>query len=294
MTPLEFVLLGHPVQHSMSPVIHSVVYQRHGLPHRYVTVDCPTEEHVREQIEALRQGRIAGANVTVPWKRVALRFADRADETASAMGAANTLVRESDGSVVAHNTDVEALRDRIAAGVRPGGREALILGNGGAALAAVVACRRAGFDSIGVTARGWRSFEPISEWKHREEFERLGAKPLSWDSSERGELHDVAREAAVIVQATSAGMAGHGGGEAVVQVIPWHALRSDVFLYDLVYNPPITPFLLKGRALELASEGGLSMLVEQAALAIGLWLGVAAPRVEMTAAAERLLLGLRE
>jgi len=65
-----------------------------------------------------------------------------------------------------------------------------------------------------------------------------------------------------------------------------------VFLYDVVYNPPVTPLLHKARALSLACEGGLSMLVGQAALAVELWLGVSAPRAEMRAAAERTLLGV--
>ena len=65
-----------------------------------------------------------------------------------------------------------------------------------------------------------------------------------------------------------------------------------MFLYDLVYNPPETPFLERARAMGLRSEGGLSMLVAQAALAVEIWLGLSAPRAEMTAAAERMLHGL--
>ena len=76
--PLTFVLLGHPVAHSVSPAIHGAAYRALGAPHRYEVRDCPTPEHVRAQVEAIRSGALAGANVTVPWKRLALELADRA------------------------------------------------------------------------------------------------------------------------------------------------------------------------------------------------------------------------
>jgi shikimate dehydrogenase len=290
MSAKEFVLLGHPVGHSMSPAIHGAVYQRYGLEHRYLTVDCPDESALARQIERLRTGEIAGANVTVPWKREALRLADRADATAAATGAANVLRLDDDGRVVAYNTDVEALAERIRRGAVPGAERAVVLGNGGAAQAAVVACRTVGIESIDVTGRSWRVGDDPAGFRHRAEFDRLRARPVAWSDAEQSELRVALLGASVIVQATSAGMLGKGGGEGVAELLPWKRLRSDVFLYDVVYNPPVTPFLERARSLGLSAEGGLSMLVGQAALAVTLWLDVAAPRAEMAAAAERHLL----
>jgi len=288
---LNFILIGHPVAHSMSPAIHGAVYRRHGLPHAYEAVDCPSEQDVLRQIDRVRRGEIAGANVTVPWKRFALASADRADATAADTGAANVLLRADDGAVVAHNTDVAALAERLAAG-KAQGDAAVVLGNGGAALAAVAACRAAGATSVTVSARSWIDEADPSSWRGRADFDRLGAELATWSRAESSRLSNALRSAAVVVQSTSAGMVGAGGGQELADMIPWKRLRSDAFLYDVVYNPPITPFLERARSLGLKGEGGLSMLVGQAALAVRLWLGIAAPRAEMTAAAERLLFGM--
>ena len=93
----------------------------------------------------------------------------------------------------------------------------------------------------------------------------------------------------VIVQATSAGMKGADDGRIVGDVVPWSRLAPGVLAYDVVYNPPLTPFLAAAKAHGVEARGGLGMLVGQAALSIELWLGVQAPRQAMSEAAERRL-----
>src|SRR5690242_6072985 len=107
--PLRFVLIGHPVGHSVSPAIHGAAYRALGVQHRYDVCDCPTPDDVRAQVARLRAREIAGANVTVPWKRLALELADRSDASARATGVANVLSRADDGQIVASNTDAGAL-----------------------------------------------------------------------------------------------------------------------------------------------------------------------------------------
>lgn len=297
LTPQSFILIGHPIAHSMSPAIHAAVYRHHRLPHSYEAVDCPDDTSVRGQVERLRQGAIQGANVTVPWKRLALALADRADPSAADTGAANVLARDDDGRVVAYNTDVGALSQRLAAGLvranprAPAVEHAVVLGNGGAALAAVVASQRAGAQRVVVSARSWSDSAAVEDWPHKAEFERLGATAVSWSSAGDSELAARLLEAQLVVQATSAGMLGKSGGDELAALVPWDNLRSDVFVYDVVYNPPVTPFLERALALGLTHEGGLSMLVGQAALAVALWLKLDPPLAEMTAAAEAALFG---
>jgi len=105
----RFVLIGHPVAHSLSPVIHRAAYQELELSHRYELVDCPDEAAVVKVVDALRSGEIAGANVTIPWKRLALKLADMVAPSVQRVGVANVLARGADGAIVAHNTDVPAL-----------------------------------------------------------------------------------------------------------------------------------------------------------------------------------------
>jgi shikimate dehydrogenase len=274
--PLTFVLLGHPVAHSVSPAIHGAAYRALGAPHRYEVRDCPTPDHVHAQVELIRSRALAGANVTVPWKRLALELADRADDSARATGVANVLSCDERGVITASNTDAGALAQEIAA-LHPAPRRAAIIGAGGAAQAAVVACRSLGLVDIAVGSRSWRSAEPAASWKHAATFERLGATPRAWPEHaldrRSGVLTASLLEADVIVQATSAGMHGAGPGEEVSDWVPWRELSRNAVAIDVVYNPRITPFIAAAQAAGVVHRGGLGMLVRQAALALEIWLG---------------------
>ncbi len=298
----RFVLIGHPVAHSLSPAIHRAAYHALGVEHDYDLIDAPDEAAVRHTVDALRAGRIAGANVTVPHKRLALELADRAHPLAAGTGAANVLAREG-GEVVAYNTDVLALVDELEARAS-GARVAAVVGNGGAALAAVAACRSLHVDTVGVVARSWHADRNLDEWPRAELFRKAGATVMPWPSepvSGRAESDHVAGDAwstlvassQIIVQATSAGMLGVGEGESVRDIVPWLRLAPDTLAFDVVYNPPVTPFLEAAHAAGVASEGGLGMLVGQAARAIELWLGTEPPREPMRQAAEQALGGGR-
>jgi len=295
--PCRFVLLGHPVGHSVSPAIHGAAYRALGVQHRYDVCDCPTAADVRAQVERLRAGEIAGANVTVPHKRLALELADASDESARATGVANVLSRASDGRVVASNTDAGALADEIAS-LHSAPRRAAIIGAGGAAQAAVVACRSLGIERIGVSSRGWLIGTPRDGWKHAPVFESLGAESWAWPESDQDARAEVfpsfLRASDVIIQATSAGMRGAGPGEAVSAWVPWRELQPAAVAIDIVYNPSVTPFLRAAEAAGIAHRGGLGMLVRQAALALRIWLGKAPGWVEpdlaeLSAAAEAAL-----
>lgn len=285
---LRFVLIGHPVSHSISPAIHRAAYRALDLPHQYEASDCPDEDSVEHQVQRVRTGEIAGANVTVPHKLLALSLADVVDASAQHVGAANVLLRDTAGKVVAHNTDALALTDELGRGAPQ--QTALVLGNGGAALAAVVACRGTGVGKVYVTARRFSAEMSQAQWPMGAALRALGAELLPWDD---GALVPVLQQAAFVVQATSAGMKGAGPGEEINRVLPWSAVPRDALLYDLVYNPAQTPFLARARALGLRGSNGLGMLVGQAARAFTLWLGVAAPIASMREAAEQALYGER-
>lgn len=289
---LRFVLLGHPVRHSVSPAIHREAYRLLGLPHRYDLLDVPDLAALEKALGAVRRGEIAGANVTIPWKREALRLADRATPEASRVGAANVLSRAPDGALLADNTDVPALSDELER-LSPNAKTALILGAGGAALAAVLAAQRAGAEVVGVSARRWQGKVDPKSSAGAADFARLGAELLAWPrDSERGvsgPLVELARRADLVIQATSAGMLGKDPGSSVADVVPWPELKVSAAAYDLVYNPLETEFLRLARARGLASSHGLSMLVGQAGHAIRIWLGAAPPLGPLEAAALRAL-----
>lgn len=275
----RFVLLGHPVAHSLSPAIHAAAYRALGLPHRYELCDCPSSADLERALRRIRSGEVAGANVTVPYKAHALALADRADSRATETGAANVLVLEG-SELVAYNTDASALSAELAL-YAPGATAAVIFGAGGAARAAMSACRERGFRDVFVVARN----------VERSVLARLGAVELAWPAGAHAAawVADAVSATDVLIQATSLGMTGGPPGERVAELVPWERVPSSALAYDVVYTPAVTPFLRAARAHGLSAVGGLGMLVGQAAQTFAQWLGVEPPVEAMRQAAEDAL-----
>ncbi len=291
----RFGLIGHPVAHSLSPVIHDAAYRALGLPHRYELLDCPDEASVHGAVARLRSGELAGLNVTIPWKRLAVQLADVVTPAVQRVCAANVLARGADGAIIAHNTDVPALVEEF---LRLSGtvRRVLVIGNGGAAPAVVAAATHAGADRVFVSARRFQVDEPESAWPHGANFLAQGARLLAWPDVDRvakSRFREVSARLDLIVQCTSAGMHGADDGQALAALVPWEHLPQSALAYDLIYNPATTPFLTSARACGLKAENGLGMLVAQAALAIDVWLSVSPPRTPLRAAAEAALIARR-
>jgi len=271
----------------LSPVIHRAAYRELGLAHSYDVVDCPDEAAVVKVVDALRSGEIAGANVTIPWKRLALTLADMLTPQVQQVGVANVLVRGADGAIVAHNTDVPALAEefqRLAGSVR----RVLVIGNGGSAPAVVAAAQQAGADRVSLTARKFLATVPEAEWPHIAELVARGVSPLAWPESDaraKSRLREAVARIDLIVNCTSAGMTGTDDGQKLAEVVPWEHIPQSALAYDLIYNPASTPFLERARSCGLGAENGLGMLVAQAALAIELWLSVSPSRAVLLAAA---------
>ncbi len=289
----RFVLIGHPVGHSLSPVIHAVAYRELGRTARYDLVDCPDEAAVAAEVDRVREGQVVGANVTVPHKRLALALADRVDESAEVVGAANVLSRSPEGEVVAHNTDARGLADDLrrlfAEGdsTDPDGTAAII-GNGGAALGAVVACQLVGMKRVVVVARRFAAELPRTEWPRADAFTRLGAEVVAWPSAADDAWDRAIRSSDLVIQATSAGMHGADSGAGVADLVPWKDL-SRIYAYDLVYVPRETPFLAAASQTGHPHRGGLGMLVGQAARAIEIWWGELPPVAPLLQAANEAL-----
>ncbi|WP_394847246.1 shikimate dehydrogenase [Pendulispora brunnea] len=282
MTTRRFAVIGDPVAHSKSPRMHGAAFRALGLPHTYEAVRVGPDE-LEGLVRDLRAGKYDGVNVTVPHKERVLAFVDELDPSARAVGAGNTLVRQENGAVVAHNTDVPALvaelrelaPERDAEGWAE--KQALVLGSGGAARAAVVALAVMGVRLITVRARSVERATTLAELVMRAGAPALlRAQPLA-PSEDDGGFN-------VIVQTTSCGMEGAAPGEAVSGAVDWDRLAPDAVALDAVYSPPETPFLRAAFGRNLRVKNGLGMLTAQGALAFELWLGVRAPREVMRAA----------
>jgi shikimate dehydrogenase len=255
---VRLVLLGDPVAHSRSPAIHRAALAAAGIEGRYEArrVDGPG---VYRACAEMRAGDLAGANVTMPHKRVAAAAADRLAAEAARCGAVNTLV-PAGGEVVGHNTDVGGLRlAQEWAGI-PADAAVLVLGAGGAAAAALVAFAGS---VLAISARRPGAAGALAAAVGVE------AREVPWGVPVPG---------AVVVNATPLGMQG--------EALPPGVLAAAVGgLIDLPYAEEATPAIAEARRRGWPAAGGLEVLVAQAALAFRLWTGREAPLDVMRRAA---------
>jgi shikimate dehydrogenase len=258
MTRRCFVI-GHPIGHSRSPLIHGAWIAEHGLDGSYDRIDVAPGE-LAGFLDRVRAGDYAGGNVTVPHKEAALRLVDEASETASAMGAVNTIWREG-GRLHGDNTDAAGFLAHLDMSV-PGWagqvRTALILGAGGAARAIGYGLKARGLGRIILVNR--------SAARARELALALGS-PL--DARDWSERHDLVAEADLIVNTTALGMKGQPPLE-----LDLAGLRPGTIVDDIVYVPLRTALLDEAERRGGVIVDGLGMLLHQAVPGFTRWFGV--------------------
>ena len=274
-----FTLLGHPVAHSVSPAMHNAAADAIGMDYRYSATDVAPED-LPAVLERLRSGEWDGANVTIPHKQSVLPLLDELGETATALGAANTLVR--DGTRLrGENTDVPGfLAELDLFGVELAGRPALILGAGGSARAVAFALLQRGAE-VRILARNLPAAVQFARELHR----ATGGHLLNFEWTPT-DLGDASQGCALAVNCTPLGMTPQTQSTPWFPVIPF---PPNMLLYDLVYNPSETMLVRQARSHGLRAAGGLGMLVQQGALAFARWTGCQPPVEAMHAAAKKAL-----
>jgi len=262
-------VIGDPVAHSRSPVIHQYWLKQAGLDLDYRATRVTRADLSDYLAERRADPHWRGCNVTMPLKLDALMLADEAGDHAVAAGAANVLLPK-EGRLVAGNTDVGAVLDvlgpRLAKGAAGG---ITLLGNGGAARAVLVALRLMGMETVRIQARDLAAATKLAV-----EF-GLSLQPSPFDAP-------VGTDG--LINATPLGMAGFPGLAVHISAMP-----PAGWLFDLVTDPVETPLLRAARQRGLATIDGLAMLVAQAAASFMLLFGREAPRQDD----EALMAGLR-
>jgi shikimate dehydrogenase len=255
-------VLGFPVEHSLSPVMHNAAFRELGLDWRYVKLPVPPERF-RETARALAGSGYRGANVTIPHKLAALEIADEPSEAARAIGAANSLTF-ADGAIAADNTDAGGLLSALAAEyVEPVGMRALVLGAGGAGRAAAWALREAGAAEVAV-------------WNRTPERAAELARELGVRHATRPEPCEL------LVNATSVGLRG----EDALEGLRLAHLDPPSVVVDFVYSHEgPTPIQAWGERAGATVVDGIEVLVRQGALSLEAWTGSRAPLEVMREAA---------
>jgi shikimate dehydrogenase len=242
-------VLGHPIAHSKSPAMHSVWLKRHTIPARYLAFDVLPED-LPAAIRGLHALGAIGCNITLPHKEAALTLCHEVSPHAQALGAVNTLVFKKD-KIIGDNTDPAGFWQGLItqAPCPVPHRPIVILGAGGAARGVVAALS----DHVGcpliilnrtlARAEGLRTLAP-----------NLITGPLS---------APLPPDTQMVVNTLSSGAAAPD-----ISNVP-----PDCWLYDLSYNPPLTPFLAAGQGRGLRGINGAAMLAHQGAAAFALWFG---------------------
>ena len=262
-TPGRLVLLGHPVAHSLSPRFQNAALHAAGMSLRYEAVDVAPEE-LDAMLGALASVNAAG-NATIPHKERLFAACARCTTVAERARAVNTFWHE-DGVLVGDNTDVGGIRASAAEllGGEPRGIVVGVLGAGGAAAGVLTA------------VESWTGCRAIV---HNRTPERARALCARFPSvAECGDVARIAREAHLVVNATSVGLTDDHLPMSL------DSLRTSTAVFDLVYRPGETAFVRGARARGHRAVDGLPMLVEQGALAFECWFGVAPDRAAMWAA----------
>lgn len=260
-------VIGDPIEHTMSPVMHNAAFKELGLDYLYVSFRVRKEE-LGEVMESVRALNMRGLNVTLPHKVAIIPFLDKLDPLAKKIGAVNTIVND-DGVLTGYNTDatgfLQALLDN---GVKPEGKRVVILGAGGAsrAISYILAER--------VTHLVILNRRLELDWAKAlaQRISRVSKEVKALELNEKN-LKTVLAGADILINATSVGMSP----DANKTPVPARLLKASLIVFDIVYNPIQTRLRKEAEAAGAQTIGGLDMLVWQGAIAFEKWTGQKAP-----------------
>lgn len=253
MMPRCFGVIGDPIEHSRSPLMHAAAFAALNLPYHYLPFRVPPGR-LEPAIRGAAALGFGGLNVTVPHKQAALSLCDELSPTAERIAAVNTLCFR-DGAILGHNTDARGLLDALAELGGPPAKQAVVLGSGGASLAVVDALLH-GVAGLEIT---WVSRAPEQVLVLASMRDRV--RVIGWDQlgAPRGDL---------LINTTTVGLAG--GPEAFPVDVDLGELEPRARVIDIVY--PRSPLLDRAAAKGLVVQDGLAMLLWQGVRALELWL----------------------
>ncbi|EUJ26112.1 shikimate dehydrogenase [Listeria cornellensis] len=255
-----YCVIGNPIAHSLSPVMHTALLEQNHLNASYVPF-LIEKQNFKPAIEGMKALGVSGFNVTSPFKEVVLPFLDALDSEAKACGAVNTVVARN-GRWIGYNTDgvgflqgLESIRkitetDQI-----------LILGAGGASKAIFHALMHHTNAKVTVANRTFeKAVKMVAGTAHR--------------AISLAEAESQITDFTIVIQTTSSGLTKEN--EALP--IRLHDVTAGTIVSDIIYNPAETPFLKEAKAYGAVTQNGLPMFVNQAAIAFELWTGIEADR----------------
>ncbi|MFC2034083.1 shikimate dehydrogenase [Chloroflexota bacterium] len=273
-------LIGDPVEHSMSPIMHNAAFRELGIDYLYLPFRVKKENLLRA-IEGMRALNIKGLNVTIPHKVEVMKCLDKLDPLAEKIGAVNTIVNDN-GSLTGYNTDASGfLQTLLEKGVNPEGKKVVILGAGGASRAISFILADKGAKLIILN----RLLE--LEWAEKlaDRISQVFNMEVPTKEMNKENLEEALNKADILVNTTSVGMSP----DISKTPIDADLLKPGLIIFDIIYNPIKTRLVKEAEATDLETIGGLDMLVWQGALAFEKWTGQKAPVELMKTEAIKIL-----
>jgi len=259
-------VIGDPVEHSLSPVMHNAAFEELKLDFVYVAFRVRRKE-LREALNGARSLDILGLNVTMPHKNAVMKYLDETDSTARSIGAVNTILNHQ-GKLIGYDTDgIGALKALKENDITPKGKKLLLLGAGGAGKAIAFHAAQE-VEELVILNRTPQKAKKLAESLRKEFNKKINGNALSTEIIEE-ELKD----ADILVNATSVGM--HPNIDQ--SLVPPNLLRPNLCVMDIVYNPIETKLAKDAKAVGAKVVSGIEMLVYQGAASFEIWINHSAP-----------------
>ena len=271
-------IIGSPISHSLSPVMHNAAFAACSLDYVYVPF-AVAPDNLHQAVCGLKVLGVCGFNVTIPHKTAIIPYLDSLDESAESAGAVNTVVSGSTG-FIGYNTDGDGLVDSLQMDLDfapPSGR-ILIMGAGGAARGAIAALCRSGAKGIVICNRSQGKAEYLAHYFSV----RYPDTCITVAAVEKMDVKFLT-SISLVLNTTSLGM----NGEEIKGFNPAH-LPAHSKIYDMVYSQVVTPLVKSASSSGLRAVNGLGMLVAQGERAFKIWTGQNAPEGVMRQALYRI------
>lgn len=268
------IVIGHPIKHSMSPVMHNSAFKYLGMDCSYVALDIKPEG-IEHFIKSLRYSNILGVNVTIPHKSAVINYLDELSEEAKFLKAVNT-IRINEDKLIGYNTDVYGF-EKCLEGIDVAKSSALLIGSGGAGRAVAYALCKLNVKELFITNRTEEKAKDLI--KSLTDVFKKDIRLIPFNRLESLGRMDI------IVNATPLGM--EGIEEELY--IPYSLIGEGTTAIDLVYNPPKTKFLKIAESLGAKTLNGIKMLVYQGAESFKIWTGIDPPIEKMEEAIKEYL-----
>jgi len=261
-------LLGDPVSHSLSPLMHNHAFKEYNIDAVYLPFHV-LPSGLSKAVAGLRALNISGVNVTIPHKETILAFLDEIDPTARTIGAVNTIVNDG-GKLVGYNTDSSGFLRSVCQelGFQSVGQQVVLLGAGGACRAAVVALAVAGVQSIVIANRNLARAEKII-CDLDSFFPAVDFNALEYSDND---YITAISTADLIVNTTSVGLKGEK-----IKFLPLENIKGSALIYDMIYSATGTPFIKSLRSAGWVCANGLGMLAAQGEDTFFYWTGIQLP-----------------